>query len=74
MKVASSSRISKIIYPNGSYLLYFGKRKYDMNNSSYFEISASLFKAPSSNEHHCVKSVRIRSFSPYSVRMRENTD
>ena len=25
--------------------------------------------------HHCVKSVRIRSYSgPYSVRMRENTD
>ena len=26
------------------------------------------------SKQHCVKSVRVRSISPYSVRMRENTD
>ena len=35
----------------------------------------SSYSTPSFGEFHCVKSVRIRSYSgPYSVRMQENTD
>ena len=37
MKVTSSFGIFKTFHPNGSYLLFFGKRKHNMNNSySYF--------------------------------------
>ena len=51
MKATSSYGILKTIYHNGyngSYLLFFEKENYNDlkfhgNNSSYFEISASLF-------------------------------
>ena len=47
-KITSSSGIFKTIYDSSCYSLLFGKQKckflkYQLNNSSYFEVCTSLF-------------------------------
>ena len=55
MKITSRFGVFNTMYHNGSYLVLFRKEnlkilKFHVNNSFYFEISASLFQAQPSNK------------------------